>query len=371
MRIRTAAGVVAASCLGAGAAAVAAGRYASRFALDPRADGVADGRPLTVHAVGAGRVTLTRCIASVRPGVYGLSGEDYHATVGPVVATTPDTVTRELERVSHGTPREGTRARLTPQIHAGNPYDALGLEYAEDPVEGELGYLPAWFVPNDRPTWVVTVHGIGATREQPLALLPFLHRLGTPVLDISYRNDPGAPRSHDHVAHLGDTEWRDVDAAVRHAVRHGARRVVLYGWSTGAAMALRVADHSPLRDRIAGLVLDSPVLDWQAVVRARAREHGVPNVLLPLATRAAAGRTGLHADRLGGSADPDRLRLPAFIAHGPGDSVSPWPATRAFAARRPELVTLHTVRDADHQAMWNADPRGYEEALRRFLISLV
>jgi dienelactone hydrolase len=371
MRIRTAAGVVAASCLGAGAAAVAAGRYASRFALDPHPDGVTRDELLTVHTVAPDRITVTRSLASTRPGVYGLAGEDFHATVGDVLATAPDTVTRELRRVSHGTPKAGARARWTPQIHSGDPHATLGLEYAEDPVQGELGFLPAWFVPNERSTWAVAVHGLGATREQPLAVLPFLHGLGLPVLCVSHRNDAGAPRSADRVSHLGETEWRDVDAALSHAVRYGAERVVLYGWSTGAAMALRVADHSHLRDRIAGLVLDSPLLDWRQAVRSLAAEHGVPDALLPLATRAAAGRTGLRADRLGGSADPDRLRHPVFIAHGPGDGVASWQTSWEFAARRPDLVTLHTVPDADHQAMWNADPESYEDALRRFLTSVI
>lgn len=363
--------MVAVSCVGAGAAAVAAGRYASRFALRPRLDGTPDGHALTVHAVGTDRVTLTRTLATARSGVHGLAGDGVHATVGPVLATTPDTVTRELLRVSRGDLRAGRRLRMTPQVHVGNPFDALGLEYAEDPVEGELGYLPAWFVPGERRTWVIAVHGLGATREQPLAVLPLLHRLGFPVLDVSHRNDPGAPPSPDRIAHLGDTEWRDVDAALRHAVHFGADRVVLYGWSTGAAMTLRTADHSPFRARISGLVLDSPVLDWQTVVKAVARDNGVPGPFLPLATRAAAGRTGLHADRLGGSADPDRLRVPAFIAHGPADTVAPWRASREYAARRPELVTLLTVPDAEHQGMWNADPERYEEALRRFLTPLM
>ncbi len=371
MRIRTAAGLVAASCVGAGAAAVAAGRYASRFALRPGPDGVPGGEELTVHAVGDDQVTLSRSLATARPGVFGLVGDRTRAAVGPVLATTPDTVTRRLRPGRRGDLVVGARVRLTPQVHHGNPYDTLGLEYAEDPVEGELGYLPAWFVPGDRDTWVIAVHGLGATREQPLAVTPVLHELGLPVLSVSHRNDPGAPPSPDRIAHLGDTEWRDVDAALRHSVHYGARQVILYGWSTGAAMALRTADHSPLRDRIAGLVLDSPVLDWQAVVRSVAREHGVPAPFLPLATRAVAGRTGLHADRLGGSADPDRLRVPAFVAHGPQDTVAPWRATREFAARRPELVTLHTVVEAEHQGMWNADPARYEEALRRFLVPLV
>ncbi|MDI5963102.1 hypothetical protein POF50_028335 [Streptomyces sp. SL13] len=378
MRLRTAASVAAVSCVGAGAAAVAAGRFASRYALRPRPDPTPDGGALTVHDVRPDRVTLTRSLATVRRGVYGLqgtsngaSGEPAHAAVGAVLDTTPTTVTRELLLPQRGWLKPGSRVRITPQVHAGNPHETHGLRYAEDPVESELGHLPAWFVPGDRATWVIAVHGLGATREQPLAVLPLLHRLGFPVLSVSYRNDPGAPKSPDRVSHLGDTEWRDVDAALRHAVHYGARRVVIHGWSTGAAMALRTADLSPLRDRIAGLVLDSPVLEWQAVVRSLAREHGVPGVFLPLATRAVAGRTGLYGGPLTGSADPDRLTVPTFVAHGPGDSVAPWRTSRAFAARRPDLVTLFRVDGAEHQGMWNVDPDAYEESLRRFLTPLM
>ena len=69
-------------------------------------------------------------------------------------------------------------------------------------------------------------------------------------------------------------------------------------------MALRAAAHSALRDRISGLVLDSPVLDWQATLRALAAARGVPRALLPLAVRAAQGRTGLHGDRAPGRRRP-------------------------------------------------------------------
>ncbi len=63
---------------------------------------------------------------------------------------------------------------------------------------------------------------------------------------------------------------------MRFAVRYGARRVILYGWSTGASMALHAAVSSPLRERIGGLVLDSPVLDWQTTLRALAVARGSP-----------------------------------------------------------------------------------------------
>ncbi|MEU9858590.1 hypothetical protein AB0E19_35585, partial [Streptomyces sp. NPDC047974] len=167
------------------------------------------------------------------------------------------------------------------------------------------------------------------------------------------------------LAQLGDTEWRDVDAVLRYAVRRGASKIVLHGWGTGATMALRAAAESGVRDRIAGLVLDSPVLDWEATVRNLAAARGVPGPLVPLAVRAALGRTGPHPDH---SAD---LRIPVLLAHGPDDTISPWERSVELAARRPDLVTLLTVRQAPHTAMWNADPLRYEEALRRYLTPLM
>lgn len=359
----------------AGAVSVAAGRLASDAALK-----APPGRPLpteprlTVHSTAAGRVALTRAFASQRPGVYGLTGESAHAVVGNVLngaSHAPDTVVRRLERVTHGTLEPGDKVWLTPTTHIGDPGTALGLDHTDVDLPGELGALPAWFVPAARDTWVITVHGLGATREHPLNVMEFLHRHRFPVLDLAYRGDPGAPRPPDGLNHLGETEWRDVDAAIRHAVHHGATKVVLHGWSTGATMALRAATHSALRNRVAGLVLDSPVLDWTATLRALATARRTPGALLPLAVRAAQGRTGLRVDRTEAIPAPSRLSAPILIFHGPDDTVAPWTASRHLAAHHPDRVSLHTVREAPHAAMWNADPTTYEETLRRFLTPLM
>ncbi|GGT11420.1 alpha/beta hydrolase [Streptomyces chromofuscus] len=359
----------------AGAAAVAAGRFASDAALK-----APPGRPLpteprlTVHGTAAGRVTLTRALASLRPGTYGLAGAASHAVVGPVLDSAPhpaDSVVRRLERVTHGTLEPGDKVWFTPSLYTGDPGAALGLDHRDVEVPGELGPLPAWFVPGARDTWVITAHGLGTTREHPMNFMEFLHDLRFPVLDLSYRGDLGAPRPPDGLSHLGETEWRDVDAAIRYAMSHGAARVVLYGWSTGATMALRAAAHSTVRARIRGLVLDSPVLNWEATLRALAAARRTPGPLLPLAVRAAQGRTGLYGDGIDEAAHPERLRVPTLIFHGPDDMVSPWVFSRRLAERRPDLVALRTVRQAPHNAMWNADPAGYEEALRRFLTPLM
>lgn len=369
------AAAVATTLVGAGAAAVAAGRYAADAALRHEPGRPLPGGPrLSVHSSGSGRVTLTRSLASLRPGTYGLCAPGVHAVVGPVLDGFdhgPDAVVRRLLAVTHGSLDPGARVTLTPQVYAGNPRTALGLDHADVDVPGELGGLPAWFVPGARDTWVITVHGLGTGREHPMVVMPFLHGQRMPVLDLAYRGDLGAPASPDGLGHLGESEWRDVDAAIRYAVRYGARRVVLHGWSTGAAMALHAAERSALADRVCGLVLDSPVLDWHTTLRALVAARRTPAALVPFAVRAAEGRAGLRADRSGPGADPGALRVPVLIFHGPDDALAPWGPSRRLAEARPDLVTLRTVREAPHGAMWNADPAAYEEALRRFLTPLM
>jgi pimeloyl-ACP methyl ester carboxylesterase len=375
MRLRTAAAAAATTLLGTGAAAVAAGRYASDAALKHSRIRPLPGDPrLTVHSTAPGRIALTRSLASLRPGTYGLTGKDSHAVVGDVRDAVPhpvDSVVRRLEGVTYGTLAPGVRVRFTPQVYLGNPRDALGLDYEDVYVPGELGPLPAWFVPGLRDTWVITVHGLGTSREHPMVVMRFLHEQRFPVLDLAYRGDPGAPRPAEGISQLGHTEWRDLDAAIGYAVRHGAESVVLYGWSTGAAMALDAAAQSALRDRISGLLLDSPVLDWQATVRALAAAAGAPPFLLPLVVRAVQGRTGLSPGHIAQAADPEWLSVPTLIIHGPSDAVAPWEASRALAGRHPDRVTFQVVENAPHAAMWNADPEAYEETLRRFLTPLM
>ncbi|BFP56114.1 hypothetical protein OG554_08450 [Streptomyces griseus] len=375
MRPVTATAAAVTSILGVGAAAVAAGRYASDVALK-----ATPGRPLpadrrlTVHATAAGQVTLTRSFSALRPGTWGLAGPGVHAVVGPVVdgaSQAADTVVRRLESVGQGLLEPGAKVRLTPALYGGDPSSDLGLDHQEAEIPGELGILPAWYVPGARDTWIITVHGLGATRAHPMNLMGFLHAQRFPILDLAHRGDPGAPRPADGLGHFGASEWRDLDAAIRHALRHGARNVILHGWSTGATMALYAAVESPLRDRIGGLVLDSPVLDWPVTLRALAAARGVPAALLPLAVRAAQGRTGMSPVPVLETSAAASLRAPTLILHGPDDTIAPWGPSRELAARRPDLVSLHAVAQAPHASMWNVDPARYEETLRRFLTPLM
>ncbi len=74
----------------------------------------------------------------------------------------------------------------------------------------------------------------------------------------------------------GYTEADDAAAAIEYAMGHGARQIVLFGWSMGAAIALQLAHNPSYRRSIAGLVLDSPVLDWTEVIKANCTRSGLP-----------------------------------------------------------------------------------------------
>lgn len=373
MRWGTAA-VVAAAVVGTGAAVLLIGRRASEKLVRPGAgrDLPPPGGPTLVKALSPGRITFSDTPESVRPGRWAVEwGRDGHAVVGEVLYRDLYGVTRSLERADRGTLTAGTEVLLTPRVFLGDPTSSLGLEYADTAAEGELGALPAWRLPGLRGTWVILVHGPGADRRQTLPVLPLLRRLNLPALAVTYRGDEGAPASPDGLDHFGETEWRDVEAAIRLALDSGAGRVVLYGWSLGATMVLQTAARSAWATAVSGIVLDSPVLDWSASARRGAVRRGVPAPIAELGALAARGRTGIDlADfaRLASGAD---LRVPTLVLHSPDDPVAPWGAAAQLAAARPDLVGLQAFPGADHAALWNADPGRYTEQLRRWLTPLL
>ncbi|MDH6578456.1 alpha/beta fold hydrolase [Kitasatospora sp. MAP5-34] len=371
MRWGTAA-IVAAATVGTGVAVLLLGRKVSERVVHLEGAEPAATVALRVHALGAGRVTLSRTPETARPGRYALEwGRDGHAVIGEILRTDVQTVTRRLERADSGTLDVGTEVRLTPRVYLGNPESALGLEYIETASDGELGSLPAWYTAGVRGTWVVLVHGPGADRSQALPVLPVLKSLLLPTLTVTYRGDEGAPASPDGLGHFGETEWRDIEAAIRLALTSGAGKVILYGWSLGATVALQAAARSDWRESVAGLVLDSPVLDWPATVRQEVVRSGVPAPLAGLGALAAQGRAKVDLASFARLADGADLHAPTLLLHSPADDFAPYAAAERLAHLREDVVSLHPVAGADHAALWNADPAGYTETLRRWLTPLL
>jgi alpha-beta hydrolase superfamily lysophospholipase len=329
--------------------------------------------------VDAGWIRLARTPDTVVPGRYGLwfAGGSGHARVGRVLTMTPTTVTRLLESVQIGRLEDARRGRWGAWYHL-VPAD-LGLDADELDVMTELGPAPAWVVhPATGPStdWVIQVHGRGVTRSEGLRALPVFRRAGYSSLLISYRNDGLAPPSADRRYALGLEEWRDVESAVAEAMRRGARRIVIMGWSMGGAIALQFLTRSPLARHVIGAVLESPVVDWRTVLRFHAALSGLPRPVgeIALGVLGSAGArpllgTGAPIDlrELDLVARADELAVPLLLLHSDDDGYVPAEASLALAAARPDIVTLERFAVARHTKLWNVDPVRWEAVIGRWL----
>jgi len=317
-----------------------------------------------------GRIMLDRNEESERPGVYGLEWQGGHAVAGAIVGETEDTVTRRLR---------GVRGYLVPEmdvgiesdVYVGDPRQAFGLPTTRVAVPDELGPMPAWLVPGHSRTWAIVVHGINGTPQTGLRMVPTLHRAGVPALLITYREDQGAPPGPDGFHHMGLTEWRDLQAAARYALSHGARRLVLAGYSMGGAIVAQFMQSSRLASRVAGLVLDAPALNWKRILEFNAERMGLPGFSALPVEWAIGARIDVAWGSLDALAHPDAFHLPILLFHGTDDKVIPIATSDDFAAELPRWVTYHRVPRAGHTQSWNVDPRLYERQLAAFLSRIV
>ena len=371
--LRLAAALAVVAVVGLAAAVLAAWHFSSVVIVPDHSQWPQNTR---VEAVGPRRIVLERNHDSSLPGVYGLDWQSGHAIAGEILGQDEDSVTHRLSGV-RGYLVSGMDVGFDSHVYAGDPRQSLGLPFRTVGVPDPLGPMPAWLIPaapaspaaRDR-VWAIVVHGHNDSRINGLRIAPTLRDAGLTSLTISYRNDLGAPSSPDGLYHLGETEWLDVAAAVRYARAHGARRVVLIGYSMGGALIEQFMLHSPLAGRVAALVLDAPVLDWKSVIEFSSEEMGLPGFLgLPvewaIGTRVSPDWDDLDALRHTGS-----LQLPILLFHSTGDETVPISDSEDLAAALPDWVTFYRVPEVGHTESWNADPGRYDRRLAAFLAPL-
>ena len=323
-------------------------------------------KEVKVEGLPPSRIVLARSEDTERPGVYGLDWEGGHAIVGAIVGEDDDTVTRRLR---------GVRGYLVPEmevgveanVFSGDPEQAFGIPFADVDVQSELGPMPAWSIPGKGATWAIVVHGINGTPQVGLRMVPGLHRANLPTLLITYREDLGAPTSPDGFHHMGLTEWRDLQAAARYALDHGARRLLLVGYSMGGAIVTQFMQHSPLAPRVSGLVLDAPALDWRRILEFNATEMGLPGFMALPVEWTIGARIEVDWDDLDALEHPEDFQLPILLFHGDDDRVVPISISEDFATELPRWVTYYSAPEAGHVEAWNVNPGLYERRLKAFL----
>ena len=331
-----------------------------------------------VLAVADGSVTLAREPGSPReltlPGTWGLRWADGYGRLGAILDQGPDRIERAFTRLEGAPPRAGEGSAVEGYAFPADPTLAAGRPAREVSYPTPLGPTAAWRVEGPRDTWVILVHGYNAARTETLRTLATVSRQGYPALAITYRNDPGAPRSPDGLRHWGATEWRDLEAATRYALDQGAGGVVLAGFSMGGAVVTSFLMESPLASRVRGVLLDSPALDLGEVIDHGAADRDLPVLgtpVPPALTVVAKGIAGVRYDLDWAELDyidrAGRLAAPMLVLHQGGDPTVPVVLSEQLAAARSDLVTFERFAGDGHVQSWNTDRARYERAVRAFL----
>lgn len=370
-------GLLAALLLGLAGVLAFAAKVARRVVTPP----TVREEELRILGTGDGTVTLSRAKVTRTRGRYSLWFADSagHAKIGRIVREDEHGVTREVIAVDFGELAAPSTARINGWYFL-HPRE-LGLECEEVLVPTEYGPAPAWHLPPSTPStrWAILLHGRAVQRAETLRAVPVFHEAGYHCLVISYRNDGEAPDSPDGLYALGDTEWRDADAAMAFAQGRGATEFVLNGWSMGGATVLQASLRSPRAGLIRGLVLDSPVIDWIGVLEHQAGSQGVPPLFRWLAMALLRTRWGrillrqrhpIDLDRLNLVKHADLLRVPVLLLHSDGDDYVPSKASRRLAAARPDLVRFERFTRAGHTRLWNYDPERWPGAIKTWLADL-
>ena len=366
------AGLLAAGALGAGCAI-------ARRLTEPAGPRIFDLAIRDIeHDDGAQRVVLDRTPQTNADGIYNLWIES-----GGWAQLSAEATDRGGGRVARTVTGTSPGLRLVPGdraswsgIYYATPADA-GLTVRGITITTPAGPCPAWRIDGDPSTWAIHIHGLGSSRAGTLRGTQAATDLGYTSLIVTYRNTTEGPHVGTGRSTLGDTETVDVDEAIGYAVRRGAQRIILFGWSMGAAIALQLAARPRHHGLITALVLDSPVLDWTETIKANCARSGLP---------AAAGHLAVPCLSAGPLARmvglPDQIPLrrfdwitraaelttPTLILHGTRDSSAPIRLSQALRDRRPDIVALETF-DADHTLSWNSDPERWRAVASGWLTS--
>jgi pimeloyl-ACP methyl ester carboxylesterase len=348
------------------------GRRLQRDGFSPAHDRARVGTlDLQVTAISDQTVTLRAAArkTSIGPdaaGRYRLEGARGSGNAGRVIESNGVIAVREYTPGT-GEIRAGDYVRLDAYSHAEDPLDSHGMEFETVTFSSPLGQFPAWYVPGSTDTWAILTHGKGADRREALRMLPTLNEAGFHCLVITYRNDREVAPSRSGKYSYGRDEWEELDGAVAYALAHGARDIVLAGFSMGGAITLSFMANSPNSAAVSALILDAPMWHLEKTVSSGARAAGVPERVLVLSNWLSAIRYRFSWADFDYHSTLSDIHVPILLFHGDADRTIPVDLSDAAAAQRPDIITYIRVPGAGHVRAWNIDPEAYRQAVLEFV----
>lgn len=322
-------------------------------------------------------VTITATSDTIRPGTFGLWSGERHVTLGDIVNQTPQTVERLVVK-EFGAPLEGGELAEFRRDLYRDPGEAE-LDYAEIMIRTPLGAAPAWVVPGAGVgPWVIHLHGIRTERRVVLPSVRIAAELGLTSLIPSWRGDGEGPPIPGDAATLGQDEAIDVAAAIDYALAHGARRIILVGWSMGGTIALKLAHSYTYAPFVAALVLVAPASNWHQIIKHGAKSAGLPEALSagisgilssPLGSRIVGTPAPIDIAALNWTA-PQAVTPPTYVIHNPEDQLVPFSLSQQLEANN-TAVHLEVFDPSPHAMEANVSPERFSATLSEWLEEIV
>lgn len=237
---------------------------------------------------------------------------------------------------------------------AGDPgeLDApLGFETLS--VEGDAGRIEFWRVRGRDPSGarVVMIHGWGSSKIGALKRMEGVVDAAREVVAIDLRGHGDS----DGRCALGTSEHRDVIRVLGEIDHDGP--LVLFGWSLGAGVALRVALEGAGGHGVSGVVCEAPYVEAPTPARNVMRLSGMPTFMnLEPAMWVLGVRLGVGASWRGFARDGIARRVAArvLVVHGTADPVCPVGDGRDIADAAPG-GSIVEVEGGGHNNLWT-DP---------------
>lgn len=242
--------------------------------------------------------------------------------------------------------------------HGSPKDDGLAFE-AADFQSRDGTRLTGWFLPatgKARGT-VVHAHGNAANKSNHYPLIAFLPPAGYNVLEFDYRgygDSEGAPSRRGCI--------EDLHAAVDCVKRRpdvDPARVVLFGQSLGAAVAIVVAAERP---DVRAVAAEAPFTSHRAIARDVLQRSPITWLFawpVPLLALDGSYAPIDHVDRI--------APRPLLVAHGTEDGVIPFRMSEELFERAREPKRLVPIRGAGHLHIPHPDvAREYRAAVVRF-----
>ncbi len=143
------------------------------------------------------------------------------------------------------------------------------------------------------------------------------------------------------------------------------------GYSMGGAMILNFLYQSQLADKVVGIILDAPMLNFGATVDSGAMQLGVPRFFIALGKFISTLRFAINWEDLNYLSRANQLTLPLLLFHGNADTTVPIEISDSLATRWSGMLTYAPIRGATHIRSWNMNPDLYEKKVSRFLQDLI